>query len=150
MKILSNKKYGELVEINDLYIETQQRYKNVQEELNTMHIAFKRAQEANGRNTLEYANALDEKNKEIKKLKNEIHSLAGAKGGTAKYINRLHKTIQELQQKLLETQKQLEESMTDKYLIKKLPKDKTKSKVKMQVKSNSVESKIIKKLREEK
>ena len=42
MRILSNKKYGDLVEFENLYYKTQK-------ELDTMRIAFKRAQERNAR-----------------------------------------------------------------------------------------------------
>lgn len=118
MRILSNKKYGDLVEFENLYYKTQK-------ELDTMHIAFKRAQERNTRETLEYANALEQKNIELK----------------AKLIT--------IEKELELTKHKLEESMTDKYLIKKIPKGREKSTIKMHVKDHSVESRIAKRMYEE-
>ena len=142
MRILSNKKYGDLVEFENLYYKTQK-------ELDAMHIAFKRAQERNARETLEYANALEQKNIEIAELKNKCEKLNsllrkanGSKGGLkAKLIT--------IEKELELTKHKLEESMTDKYLIKKIPKGREKSTIKMHVKDHSVESRIAKRMYEE-
>lgn len=142
MRIISNKKYGELVKFEKLYYKTQG-------ELDTINIAFKRTQERNARETLEYANAFEQKNIEIEELKKECEKLNlllrkanGSKGGLKTKIIAIEKEL-EL------TKHKLEESMTNKYLIRKIPKGREKSTIKMHVKDHSVESRIAKRMYEE-
>lgn len=63
-------------------------------------------------------NELKIKESDIQNLSLKIKSLAGCKGGFIKKINSLSKELEE-------TKKQLAESMTDKYVVKKLPETKT-------------------------
>ena len=69
MRILSNKKYGDLVEFENLYYKTQKK-------LDTMHIAFKRAQERSARfNMLSYLNSIGKTKNENKRLRRQIKTL---------------------------------------------------------------------------
>lgn len=93
MKLLRNKTYqGMVEEINRLKVRNELNEK-VMDELEK--IENKRIQE-------------------IENLKKENKKLTGAKGGHTKEINKLKKKVEELELKL-------KESMTDKYLVKKIP-----------------------------
>lgn len=80
--------------------------------------------------------------KENDELKQTIKQLRGAKGGLTKQVNKLTKELEE-------AKKQLELSMTDKFLVKKVRGTKP-TKQTMNIKSNSKQSNIIKNLTEEK
>lgn len=54
-------------------------------------------------------------------LQERIKQLQGSKGGFTKEINKLKKQIEELQIQNIDLKAKLEESMTDKYLVKKVP-----------------------------
>lgn len=76
-------------------------------------------------------------------LKKEIKQLKGARGGFTKEINKLKNKIEELEKKLAE-------SMTDKYLVRKIRPGKKPNTLKMAVKSSSsVQSNIVKNLYKE-
>lgn len=94
------------------------------------------------------------------KLENKIREINGAKGGLTKEIHKLNKTIEEnknsyennlktLNNELLETKKKLEESMTDKYRVRKIRPATNKQKQTMKIKSGYIEGKIINKIKEE-
>ena len=94
------------------------------------------------------------------KLENKIREINGAKGGLTKEIHKLNKIIKEnknsyennlkmLNNELLETKSKLEESMTDKYLVKKIRPATSKQKQTMKIKSGYIEGKIINKIKEE-
>ena len=93
-------------------------------------------------------------------LENKIREINGSKGGLTREIHKLNKTIEEnknsyenslktLNNELLETKKKLEESMSDKYLVKKVRATGTKHKQNMKIKSGYLEGKIMNKIKEE-
>ena len=93
------------------------------------------------------------------KLENKIREINGAKGGLTKEIPKLNKIIEEnknsyenslktLNNELLETKKKLEESMSDKYLIKRVRPERTQKQT-MKMKSGYLEGKIMNKIKEE-
>ena len=93
------------------------------------------------------------------KLENKIREINGAKGGLTKEIHKLNKIIEEnknsyenslktLNNELLETKKKLEESMSDKYLIKRVRPAGTQKQT-MKMKSGYLEGKIMNKIKEE-
>ena len=97
--------------------------------------------------------------KDKTELENKIREINGAKGGLTKEIHKLNKTIEEnknsyenslktLNNELLETKKKLEESMSDKYLIKRVRPSGTQKQT-MKVKSGYLEGKIMNKIKED-
>ena len=56
---------------------------------------------------------------ELLKSSEDLKKVLGAKGGLTKENNRLKNQIEELKNEISDLKKQLEESMTDKYLVKK-------------------------------
>ena len=78
---------------------------------------------------------LDEKNAIIRKIN-------GAKGGLTAENNKLKKSVEELTKKL-------EESMSDKYRVRKIPSGRRPKAAPMRIKINAVQSKIVKKVYEE-
>lgn len=87
--------------------------------------------------------------KEIIKLKEEKKQLSNSKGGLTTRNNTLLNQVNELIKENEELKKQLEESMTDKFRIKKIPEGRVPKKQAIRIKGNSVESKIIKKIKED-
>jgi cell division protein FtsB len=63
--------------------------------------------------------------KENKKLKEKLKIETGAKGGLTKEINKLNKEKETLKAEIEDLKKKLEESMSDKYLVKKIRGQKT-------------------------
>ena len=93
------------------------------------------------------------------KLENKIREINGAKGGLTKEIHKLNKIIEEnknsyennlkmLNNELLETKKKLEESMSDKFRVKRVRPAGTQKQT-MKIKSGYREGKIINKIKEE-
>ena len=93
------------------------------------------------------------------KLENKIREINGSKGGLTREIHKLNKTIEEnknsyenslktLNNELLETKKKLEDSMTDKYLVKKVRAAGTQKQT-MKIKSGYLEGKIMNKIKED-
>lgn len=120
--------------------------------------------QVNNINDNEKISKLENKNnlleESIKKLENKIHSINSEKGAYIKQINRLNKIHQEsinsskneikmLKKELKETKLKLEESMTDKYLVRKIKPAKGNQKQTMKIKSGYIEGKIINKIKEE-
>lgn len=143
MKILTNKKYGELVgEVKALEMElNEERRKNgrlkdernkLLEERETKDGEFKTKIASSKNKNMQ----LEEENKQ---LKEENHKLLGAKGGYVKEINKLKKKIEELEFKL-------KESMTDKHLVKKLPTGRRPKGPAMKLTSHAVVSNITRKM----
>lgn len=141
MKILSNKKYGVLVDKieKEAKEETEKEIKSLTdysyellEDKNKYYDLFKVHKEANEEHQV--MNGL--LRKENDDLKQTIKELRGAKGGLTKQVNKLTKELEE-------TKKQLEESMTDKYLVRKVRSAKP-TKQTMNIKSNSKQSSAIK------
>lgn len=97
--------------------------------------------------------------KDKMELENKIREINGSKGGLTKEIHKLNKTIEEnkksydnslktLNNELLETKKKLEESMTDKYLVKKVRPAGTQKQT-MKIKNGYLEGKIMNKIKED-
>lgn len=122
---------------------------------------------------LNLTNENDELTNLTNQLTKKVHCLVGQAGGYVKEINKLKKIIEdtekkytehlkslenlinmkdksinELDKKLENTIKQLEESMTDKFLVKKVRPATAKQKQTMKVKSGYLEGKIIRKIKE--
>ena len=128
----------DLEEIRDLL---QQRYDELSEKYNNNdyryfedYCKYKDKNERLIKQNNEYKAKLDE-------LEAEIKSLNCAKGGFTKTINKLTKENEELKE-------QLEESMTNKYLVRKVPEGRTPKKQTIRTKGSSQPSKIIKKIKE--
>ena len=90
----------------------------------------------------EYKIANTDLENKVTELEDKVKQLNCSKGGYIKTINKLTNENQKLQD-------QLEESMTDKYLVRKVPEGKKPKVQTMKVKSSSVPSKIIKKIKED-
>ncbi len=78
----------------------------------------------------------------MKELKDELRKSKNGRGGYTKEINKLKKEKAELEQKLAD-------SMTDKYLVKKLKPGKKPNTLTMSVRGSSVQSNIVKNLYKE-
>lgn len=147
MKILSNKTYREMVEeIRDL------EHKLYNKERSNAKLAIQRDELSQELETKigEFKTKIAScKNKnmqleeENRQLKEEKHILLGAKGGYVKEINKLKKQVEELEEKL-------KESMTDKYLVKKLPAGRRPKGPAMKLTSHAVVSKITRKMHDNK
>lgn len=127
MKILSNKKYRELM---NYMTKLNDKNTNLEQELDKSNWSC-----AVFKSKIELLKANNTA------LENEIKSLKSAKGGYVKQINKLKTELEE-------TQKKLEESMTDKYLVKKVPMGKLPKGQVMKMKSHAKQDKIIKKVYE--
>ena len=102
------------------------------------------------------ANKIDEQAKELEsakevisrlsedilQYKNSIRKLNSSKGGLTTKNNKLKKLVEELTKKL-------EESMTDKYIIKKVPAGKRPKGEPIRIKSHAVQSRIVKQMHRE-
>lgn len=146
MKILSNKNYNALIDLkselckerNKLINESNQNIKIIQDlskELITKNNKLKQKE-------AEFHELKQEFRVYEADLKNEIVGLKKAKGGFKKEINKQKEKVEELEFKL-------KESMTDKYLVKKLPPAKVKSTFEMKIKDSSKTSRIASKLYKE-
>lgn len=137
MKILSNKKYNELIDSIDICHQV----------IEAKEFTIKRMQ--NREHKLEqrvidlYQNNLEHK-RHIDFLSKELTDSKKSKGGYKKQINQLHKVIDNLKIELEDTNKKLEESMTDKYLVKKIPSGKRPKTIYTKISDSSVQSKIVK------
>lgn len=127
MKILSNKKYMELM---NYMTKLNDKNTNLEQELDKSNWSC-----AVFKSKIELLKANNTA------LENEIKSLKSAKGGYVKQINKLKVELEE-------TRKKLEESMTDKYLVKKVPMGKLPKGQVMKMKSHAKQDKIIKKVYE--
>lgn len=158
MKIISNKTWKEYLAVQKL----NEKYEKKIEELNKKYLNAVSDYELEKFNVEELKKqiedmmgALQEKQSKITDLEmklglcqanlkaneNIIKSLKGAKGGFTKQINKLTRELEE-------TKKKLEESMTDKYLVKKIPMGKLPKTQTMKLKSHAKQDKIIQKVYE--
>ena len=124
MKILSNKKYGGLVneikQLNEVIKKkTNFNYELIQEKL-AYEDMIVMLQKENG--TL---------SKELTELREKYKKISTAKGGLVRHINKLIKELEESNLKIADLK-------SDRYLIKKLPADKTKGK--QEIKSRSADA----------
>lgn len=127
MKILSNKKYMELM--------------NYMTKLNDKNTNLKQELDKSNWSCAVFKSKIELLKANNTALENEIKSLKSAKGGYVKQINKLKVELDE-------TRKKLEESMTDKYLVKKVPMGKLPKGQVMKMKSHAKQDKIIKKVYE--
>lgn len=142
MKILTNKKYNELtdsIEICHQVIEAKEltikRMQNREDKLEQRVIDL-------------YQNNLEHK-RYIDLLSKELTNSKKAKGGYNKQINRLQNKVNQLQKELEETNQKLKESMTDKYLVKKIPSGKRPKTIFTKINNSSVQSNIVKNMYKE-
>lgn len=142
MKILTNKKYNELtdsIEICHQVIEAKEltikRMQNREDKLEQRVIDLYQ-------DNLEYKRHIDLLSKELTNSKK-------AKGGYNKQINRLQDKVNQLQKELEETNQKLKESMTDKYLVKKIPSGKRPKTIFTKINNSSVQSNIVKNMYKE-
>lgn len=74
-------------------------------------------------------------------LKQQIKTINGSKGGLVKQVNKLTRELEEVK-------KQLAESMTDKYLVRKIKSGKAPKTSEMKIKGSVIQSKAIKLVKE--
>jgi uncharacterized protein YpuA (DUF1002 family) len=146
MKILSNKKYGELVDRikNEVIKEKDEEIKHLDnynyellEDKNKYCDLYRKLKETNDEHQI--MNGLLQK--ENDNLKAQIKRVNGQKGILTRKVNSLTKELEE-------TKKQLEESMSDKFRVKKLPSGRKPKGQTTKIKSNSKESNAIKLVKE--
>lgn len=152
IRIITNSKYVEMWETirrygkeisslkedyDDLWISYSQVFKCKDDEIKGLKETIDTLYKTLGDNE----NKLGEKIEEVRKLKVENKSLKAAKGGYVVQMNKLKKDLEE-------TQKKLEESMTNKYLVKKVPMGKLPKSQVMKMKSHAKQDKIIQKIYE--
>ena len=142
MKIISNKTWEEL---NKKYLNAVADYElekcNVEELKKQIEDMMGALQEKQSKITdLEMKLGLYQAN--LKADENVIKELNSAKGGFTKRINQLTRELEE-------TKKKLAESMTNKYLVKKIPMGRLPKGQVMKMKSHAKQDKIIKKVYED-
>ena len=142
MKIISNKTWEELNNIiskfNNEIVDLKEQLENKQSEIDNMLGAL---QEKQSKITdLEMKLGLYQAN--LKADENVIKELNSAKGGFTKRINQLTRELEE-------TKKKLAESMTDKYLRKRVPMGRLPKGQVMKMKSHAKQDKIIQKVYED-
>lgn len=139
MKILTNKKYGELVgEIETLEMDlNDEKIKNgkLKDEISQLKLEA----ETMLKDLCRYEDIIHKLRVIEEELKEEKKKLLGAKGGYVKENNKLKKQVEELEEKL-------KESMTDKYLVKKLPSGRRPKGPAMKITSHAVVSNITRKM----
>lgn len=149
MKILTNKKYNELTENLDLY------KKIVYAKDITIEKNNKKILKLSGKNDelidkiIELTNDKNFYKRKCESINKELINTKKAKGGYNKQINQLHKVIDNLKIELEETNQKLEESMTDKYLVKKIPSGKRPKTIFTKINNSSVQSNIVKNMYKE-
>lgn len=154
MKIISNKTWEEYLavqKLNDKYEKKIEELKEENKQIPKLSEELKKIEKSNSEMFAELQKNQDEIIKLNTKLglyesnlqanENIIKSLKGAKGGFTKQINKLTRELEE-------TKKKLEESMTDKYLVKKIPMGKLPKTQTMKLKSHAKQDKIIQKVYE--
>ena len=95
-----------------------------------------------------YESKIEELTSENYDLHKKIKQEQGAKGGLTKKNNKLKKEVLELQKEIENLKAKLEESMTDKYLVKKIPSGKTPNTIKTKV-SAPMKASVRKYMKEE-
>lgn len=103
----------------------------------------------------EYKNEIIDLNKKLESKELQRRKLACKIGGLNKGANKMQKELEESKSKIEEMKKEitdlnfkLAESMTDKYLVKKIPSGRTPKPERMRIKSHAKQSKIIKDIKE--
>ncbi len=153
MKILTNKTYREMVEeiqtlkreLNDKEIKSGRLKSEIISWIKTNDNLERKLKQQDTKIGELNTKIASSKNKnmqleeENKQLKEENKKIKGAKGGFVKEINKLKRQIEELEEKL-------KDSMTDKYLIKKLPAGRKPKSQTMKLTSHTVVSNITRKM----
>lgn len=146
MKILSNKTYQGMVDNYNRLLEENKKLKYEQFGWAKMNDNLEKRLEQQETKIGELKTKIaSSKNKnmqledEIMQLKEENKKLLGAKGGYTKEINKLKQQVEELDFKL-------KESMTDKYLVKKIPSGRRPKSQTMKIKDCSKISNISRKV----
>ena len=120
-------------------------YLRVKEELEelTLHMEEAISSIDSQKETIDiYEETVETMHYKIEDMKKEIKQLKGGKGGFTREINKLKKEKEELEKKLAE-------SMTDKYLVKKIRPGKRPNTLKTKVRNTSGQSNIVKNLHKE-
>ena len=149
MKILTNKKYNELIDSIEIchqvinakettIIKTNNRNEELLNKYTRLENNFKIIGKAYIKKFNEWLN-----------VKKELTNIKKAKGGYNKQINRLQNKVNQLQKELEETNQKLKESMTDKYLVKKIPSGKRPKTIFTKINNSSVQSNIVKNMYKE-
>ena len=99
------------------------------------------------------AEQMEEYKKEITKLSKKLEAkelqrrkLACKIGGLSTGANKTQNELKEAKDKIKDLENKLAESMTDKYLVKKIPSGRTPKPERMRIKSHAKQSKIIKEI----
>ena len=149
MKILTNKKYNELIdsiEICHQVINAKEttiiKANNRNKELLNKYTRLENNFEIIGK-------AYIKKFDEWLNIKKELTNIKKAKGGYKKQINQLQDKVNQLKKELEETNQKLKESMTDKYLVKKIPSGKRPKTIFTKINNSSVQSNIVKNMYKE-
>ena len=146
MKIFYKKDFqrvlGEKKKIQQDYEELLEKYDNNDYRYFEDYCKYKDKAERLTKKNEEYKTANASLESKIIELEAKVKQLNCTKGGFVRAINKLSKEKQELQE-------QLKESMTDKYIVRKVPEGKTPKGQTIRIKGSSTNSKIIKKIKED-
>ena len=94
----------------------------------------------------EYKKEIIELNKKLEAKELQRRKLACKIGGLSTGANKTQNELKEAKDKIKDLENKLAESMTDKYLVKKIPSGRTPKPERMRIKSHAKQSKIIKKI----
>ena len=96
--------------------------------------------------TEEYQKEITELNKKLEAKELQRRKLACKIGGLSTGANKTQNELKEAKDKIKDLENKLAESMTDKYLVKKIPSGRTPKPERMRIKSHAQQSKIIKEI----
>ena len=94
----------------------------------------------------EYQKEITELNKKLEAKELQRRKLACKIGGLSTGANKTQNDLKEAKDKIKDLENKLAESMTDKYLVKKIPSGRTPKPERMRIKSHAKQSKIIKEI----
>lgn len=94
----------------------------------------------------EYQKEITELNKKLEAKELQRRKLACKIGGLSTGANKTQNELKEAKDKIKDLENKLAESMTDKYLVKKIPSGRTPKPERMRIKSHAKQSKIIKEI----
>ena len=94
----------------------------------------------------EYQKEITELNKKLEAKELQRRKLACKIGGLSTGANKTQNELKEAKDKIKYLENKLAESMTDKYLVKKIPSGRTPKPERMRIKSHAKQSKIIKEI----
>ena len=94
----------------------------------------------------EYKKEIIELNKKLEAKELQRRKLACKIGGLSTGANKTQNELKEAKDKIKDLENKLAESMTDKYLVKKIPSGRTPKPERMRIKSHAKQSKIIKEI----